>query len=338
MAARLQALSTEMADLVAGAAESVLRVEARRRLPATGIAWSDNLIVTAQHVVESDEDIVIGLADGQRIEATLIGRDPRKDLALLQVQTKLTAANWTSDAADLRVGNLVLALGRPRAAVKATLGIVSGLVSPADSQRRRQRRRQRMRAVFHKEGRGAGRKWKKKGWQKAMLKKEIGGFGLPLVGGLIQTDVTMYPGFSGGPLLGAGGEVYGMNTSGFFGGVSVAVPVASIRHSVAALLEHGKIQSGYLGIGTQAVQLPAAVADALAQATGLLIVSVKADSPAAQAGLLVGDIVTALDEAAVEDVEELQGLLARLAVGSAVKLDFVRGGELRAGEVTIGAK
>ena len=77
-----------------------------------------------------------------------------------------------------------------------------------------------------------------------------------LAGRIIQTDLTMYPGFSGGPLLGADGAVYGLNTSGFAGGVSAAIPVAAIAKSVAALLADGKIQSAYLGIGVQSALLP----------------------------------------------------------------------------------
>ena len=263
--------------MIDGAADSVLRVEARRRLPATGIAWSENLIVTAHHVVETDDDISIGTSDGSRIDAELIGRDPRYDLALLRVDATLAPVIRADVAAELRIGNLVLALGRPRLQVAATLGIVSGLVS-ADAARQK---RARMRVLFEKSGPGKGPGRRRKRWQKRIAKEIGGGWGIPLAGGHIATDVTMYPGFSGGPLLGVDGKVYGMNTSGFGAGFSVAVPLAAISSSVDALLAHGKIQSGYLGIGVQSALLPDDVAETLQQEAGLLIVSVDADSPAA---------------------------------------------------------
>ncbi len=332
MANTLQQLSSEMADLVEVAAASVLQVDARRRLPATGIAWSENLILTAHHVVESDDDISIGLADGSRVNAELVGRDPRNDLALLKSNALLKPANW-ADEDTLRVGNLVLALGRPRKHVKATLGVVSGLVKPGDTNRRRRR----MKMMFAKHAAGGRQEWKKRAWMNKAAWK-AGGWERLLADSIIQTDVTMYPGFSGGPLLGADGAVQGMNTSGFAGGISVALPVATIRKSVSTLLADGKIQTGYIGIGVQTALLPEAVAASLGQEAGLLIVSVKADSPAAEAGMLVGDILTALDNELVEDVDELLTLLMSATVGSAVKTSFVRGGELHEGKVEIGAK
>ncbi len=328
MTKTLQQLSDDMANLIEGAAPSVLRVDARRRLPATGIAWSEELIVTAHHVVESEDHISIGLPDGSRVKASLIGRDPHNDLALLRADSNLTPANWARDD-SLRVGNLALALGRPGQKVKATLGIASGLVSPAQ--------REKFRTMKRAYSRGRKRRRRARMESQGDL-FERGGWLRGLADGFIQTDVTMYPGFSGGPLLGADGAVHGMNTSGFSQGVSIAIPVATIRRSVGALLADGKIQRGHLGIGVQEARLPDKVAKTLEQDTGLLIVSVDADSPAAQAELMVGDILTALDQSAIEAVDELQLLLTKLAVGSEVSLGYVRGGEYHDGSVIVGEK
>ncbi len=329
----LGSISSEMAALVEKAAPSVLRVEARRRLPATGIAWSENLVITAHHVVEIEDDIAIGTPDGGSLSANLLGRDPRNDLALLRVDGSLKPANLSGDE-DLRVGNLVFALGRPRQQIKATLGIVSGLVNPADLNRRRRR----MKQAFAK-GKGDRRAWKKSKWKwKKWMAWEGESWGMLLADRLIQTDVTMYPGFSGGPLLGADGTLHGMNTSGFGGGVSAAVPVDVLRKSVAALLSDGKITTGYLGIGVQTAQLPDSVAESLSQDAGLLVVSIEADSPAAAAGILVGDILTALGGESIEHVDELQVILARLELGSEVGTRYTRGGESREGSVVVGEK
>lgn len=326
-------ISSEMAALVEEASPSVLRVEARRRLPATGIAWAENLVITAHHAVEIEDDISIGRPDGGRLAAQLLGRDPRNDLALLRVKGALAPAKLTGDG-DLRVGNLALALGRPRQQVKATLGIVSGLVNPGELNRRRRR----MKRAFAK-GKGDKRAWKQNNWKwKKWMAWEGEGWGMLLADRFIQTDVTMYPGFSGGPLLGLDGAVRGMNTSGFGGGVSAAVPVDVLRQSVAALLSDGVIKTGYLGIGVQTAQLPDGVAESLDQEAGLLIVSIEAGSPAAEARMLVGDTLTALADEPVEHIDDLQVMLARLDLGSAVGTRFVRGGEIHDGSIVIGEK
>lgn len=327
MTEALKTLSTDLADLVANAADSVLRVDARRRLPASGIAWAEDLVITAHHVVESDEGITIGSANGEQLDAQLVGRDPRNDLALLRVEGGLNPANWAADE-GLRVGNLALAVARPRR-IRASAGIVSGLVQAQATRRRRE-----MRRVMGQKGRGKRPHRRQNKWRKRM--REWGGFAL--ADGLLQLDLTMYPGFSGGILLGADGDAHGLVTSGFGGGVAVGVPVSTLRSSVAALLTDGMIRSGYIGVGVQAAQLPDASVDALEQETGLLVVSVEADSPAAAAGLLVGDILVALDKEAIADIDELQMALARLQAGAAVELAFVRGGELREGSVVIGAR
>ena len=328
----LQQLSNGMADLVEGCAESVLQVDARRRLPASGIAWSEDLVLCAHHTVEIEDDIRIGAADGQSLRASLIGRDPRIDLALLRVDAPLKPAAWAAQD-ELRAGNLTIALGRPRQHIRASLGIVTGVSGSADSRRQIKR----MKAQFWRQMKGDKKQWKGRKWRKR-LAREGGGWALALAGGVIHSDVVMYPGFSGGPLLAADGKVYGMNTSGFPGGASTAIPLASIRESVAALLSQGKIQTGYLGIGAQTAQLPDSVAETLGQDMGLLIVSIEAGSPAAQAGLLVGDILTALGGDSVEHIDELQVMLTRLAVGAEASAQFVRGGEIREGKVRIGEK
>ena len=124
----LTAFSDSLAQAVETAGPGVVRVEGRRRLPATGIVWSaDGLIVTAHHVVERDENIVVGLPDGRVVNATLAGRDPTTDLALLRVDaTGLTPPAWV-DAASVKVGHMALALGRPGRSIMATFGIVSAL-------------------------------------------------------------------------------------------------------------------------------------------------------------------------------------------------------------------
>lgn len=124
----LESLSDALAAAVEAAGPGIVRVEGRRRLPASGVVLAaDGVIVTAHHVLEQDENIGIGLADGRTLTATVAGRDPTTDLAVLRVQAAgLPVPTWTG-ADDLHVGHLALAMGRPGQGVMVTLGIVSAL-------------------------------------------------------------------------------------------------------------------------------------------------------------------------------------------------------------------
>jgi S1-C subfamily serine protease len=298
-----------MADAVAALSPAIVRVDARRRLAATGFVWNSEMIVTAHHVVERDDHIKITLHDGSTHDAQLVGRDPQNDLAVLRIAGGNLTPAKLGDNAQLRVGNLVLALGKPADQVQATLGVVSahipGTTQDQEERKGKGRRRQEMRA---------------------------------LLDGYVQTDVVMYPGFSGGPLVSGDGAVHGMNTSGFSSGVSIAVPITTIRNTVTTLMAHGKMQQGYLGVGVQPVRLPETVTASLNQETGLLVMSVEKDSPAHKAGMLVGDILVALDGQAVEHLDELLALLYSGRAGKTVTAKLVRGGELREMSVAIGLR
>lgn len=295
MSESLTSLSNAMAGLVEAAGPSIVRVEARRRLPASGIVYSaDGLIVTANHVVEQDDTITLGFADGSTVSATLVGRDPATDVALLRAERGgLIPATWV-DAGDLKVGNLVLALGRPGRTVQATLGIVSALGGAWRT--------------------GAG--------------GEIDHY--------LQTDVVMYPGFSGGPLVEAGGRIAGLNSSALARGVSAAVPAATVKRVVDALAAHGKMPRGYLGVGVQPVRLSDGLQQSVGQETGLMVMSVEENSPAQQGGLAQGDVIVALDNQPVRGVDELQAALAVDKAGKSVPLRIVRTGQVQAVTVTVG--
>ncbi|MCS6834915.1 MAG: S1C family serine protease [Anaerolineae bacterium] len=307
MSSMFEQLSNAMADAVEALSPALVRVEARRRQAASGIVWSaDGVIVTAHHVVEMDEGIMVGMADGTERAARLVGRDPNNDLAVLKVEAATQPAIFGGED-QLRVGQLVLAVARPGRTVQATLGTVSALV---DAPQRR--------ASGSKRGRR--------------------GMGQVLTDGYIQTDVLMYPGFSGGALLGGDGKVYGLNTSGFGSGMSLAVPLTTIRNTVATLLAHGKMKQGYLGVGVQSAQLPQALAEQVGQMVGLLVVSVEAGSPAEQGGILLGDILLSVDGETTEHVDDLLSLLSGARIGKAVAVRMVRAGALTEVTVMIGER
>src|SRR5215203_5905008 len=127
----LASVSDELAGAVERAGSGVVTVDARRRHPASGIVWtSDGLIATANHVVERDEEIEIGLPDGRTVSAALVGRDPGSDLALLRVAAS-DVAPLSRSSVELRVGHIALAIARPGpSGVMASLGVVSAVGGP----------------------------------------------------------------------------------------------------------------------------------------------------------------------------------------------------------------
>ncbi len=281
----LSDLSQALAGTVQSAGTSVVRVEGRRRIPASGIVWSaDGLIVTAHHVVETDEGIQVGLANGEAVPAELVGRDHTTDLALLRTQTTdLSVPTWM-ETEDVKVGHLVLALGRPGESVLATMGIVSALNG---------------------------------GWR-----TPAGG----LLENYLQTDVVMYPGFSGGPLVDVEGRVVGLNTSGLLRGVSLTIGVKSLRQISEMLLTHGRVRRGYLGVSAQPVRLPAAAQAEIGREVGLLLVSVEPESPAEKGGLMLGDVIVGIENDAVQTLDDLMAGLSGDRIGKATKMTVLRGG------------
>jgi S1-C subfamily serine protease len=154
----------------------------------------------------------------------------------------------------------------------------------------------------------------------------------------IRTDATPYPGFSGGPLIDTQGTVLGITTTGLVNGVALAIPT-NIAWSIAeALAQQGYIKRGYLGISSQQVHLPPPQRAGKTQERGLLIVRVDEDSPAQKGGLLLGDILVALDGQPVSETEDLQALLTSNRVGKAIAIEVIRGGTLQTLSVTVGQR
>jgi len=293
----LSALSDGMADAVEQVGPKVVRVNGRRRRPASGVVYTPEMVLTASHVLEREEDLTIGTYDGRTLPARFVGRDPSTDLAVLRVEDlKVDAATPAEGSA--RIGQLALAVGGPSRSEgpRASLGVVSAVGGPLRT------------------GRGT------------RLERYI------------QTDATPYPGFSGGPLIDARGNVLGIMTAGWARGAALAMP-ADVAWRVARTLEsRGSVKRGYLGILSQPVHLPDAQRTGLTQRGGLLVVGVEDGSPAGRGGLLIGDIVATLDGQPVEDTEDLLVLLTGERVAQTVQIKVVRGGELQTLEVTIGER
>lgn len=292
----LGAISNQMADAVAKAGAALVQVRGRARGPASGIVHGADMVITADHVLEREDDLSVRTPDGRELPAQLVGRDHASDLALLRV-ADLGVAPATLVETPARVGQIVLAVGRPgNDGPMASLGIVSAVGGPLRSRRG------------------------------AVLEQ------------FIQTDAIPYPGFSGGALIDASGAVVGVLTTGLAGGVALGVPAALARRIVESLASGGSVARGFLGISSQPVEIPAAQRAGLAQERGLLVVRVEQNSPAAQGGLMVGDLLTAFDGQALADTDELQALLGGERVGKAVPVQLLRGGAITTVEITVGQR
>ena len=291
-------LSDALADAAESAGKATVLVSARRRMPASGIVYTADLILTADHVIEREEDISVTLADGTQVSAKVAGRDAGSDLAVLKLERAAAqAAEVTKSPA--RLGQIALILGRPSTnGLEASLGTVSAIGGPIQT------------------GRGG------------MLEKYI------------RTDGISYPGFSGGPLVAADGTVLGINTSGLANGAALTIPADVAWRIAETLAKRGRVKHGYLGIRSQAVEIPNFTQKALqrAQASGLLVVSVEKDSPASRGGLMVGDILVSVAGLPVLHHDELFARLSGDVVGKSESLEILRGGQPQTLDVLIGER
>ena len=300
----LSAFSDQLADVVARVSRSIVTVAARPRQTATGILWktdAETIVLTADHVIEREDDITVILPDKREVKAQLIGRDPGTDLAALRLSGgDLGADIAPAETADgLRPGNLVIAVGRPgNDGPRVSFGAVSSIDGPRHS------------------------------WQGGEIE------------GVIYPDVTLYPGFSGGPLVDLAGHVVGLNSSHLTRQNSAAIPVATLRRVANTLLTHGRVRRGYFGVGTQQVPLAAALAQkaGVSQDAALLIVTVESGSPAEQASLLIGDQLLTISGQSVTDADSLRAQLGPDTLGKAVPVKILRGGEPKDLTVTVGER
>jgi S1-C subfamily serine protease len=291
----LNELSTQLADAVDAVAASVVQVQGRRR-PASGVVYSDGLVLTTMRAVGGEDGLRVRRHDGTTLDAELAGWDPTTTLAVLRVGDLALPLLRPSDGTP-RVGNVALAIARSWSNfVTASAGVISVIGGPLPTGRRR------------------------------------------AIDQVIRTTAPMHDGFSGGAFVDAGGGLIGVTTATTIRGTTVVIPAGIAWPAAQRILERGQTQRGYLGVMGQPVTLSEPQVASCGRKTALLIVGVSPGSAAASAGVLVGDIVLALDDTATSSPEDLLDLLASQAVGRRASLKVLRGHATVDVPVTIGER
>jgi len=273
-------------------APSVVTIKAGSRGMGTGVVVSrDGHIATANHVVAGADGIEIVLHDGRTAAATVVGLDPGTDLAVLRTDAGGLDPASFGDSDALEPGEWVVAIGAPFGLEQTvTAGIVSA--------------------------------------------KGRSDVGLARFESYLQTDAAINPGNSGGPLANLDGEVIGINSaissrSGGNDGIGFAVPSRVVERVVDALIAHGRVARGFLGIGVQAADGALLASLGATQDSGVLVNRVERGSPADRAGLEPGDVLTAVGGRAVRTPGELVATVGEIPPGSGVDLKAIRDGRER---------
>jgi S1-C subfamily serine protease len=288
---------TTVAELVIPSVASLQvthRLGNGRRAQGAGSAVTitpDGFLVTSAHVVEGTDRGVASFADGREFDIEVVGRDPLSDLAVVRAKGSDLHAVEVGDAARLRVGQLVVALGNPMGlAGTVTAGVVSAL----------------------------GRAFPTRAGSASRFVEDV-----------IQTDAALNPGNSGGALVDGRGRLVGVNTAVAGIGLGLAVPVnATTRRIIAALMSEGRFRRAYLGIASGRRPLPPRAADHIGRRFGVEIVQVVDGSPAAAAGLRNEDLILDVDGVAVEQPGDLQRLMISERIGREVTVRVFRNGEI----------
>lgn len=290
-----------------GSQEEVQERRVPNGLGSGVIVSADGYILTNNHVVTDErgnaaDKITVTLANEEEFEATLVGRDPRTDVAVLKVDHQALPFLPMADSNLLRVGDLVFAIGNPLGLDQTvTMGIVS-----------------------------------------ATGRASLGLLGNEGYENFIQTDASINMGNSGGALIDAQGRLVGINTAivsptGGNIGIGFAIPVNMARGILISLLENGTVNRGFLGVGINDLDQNLAESFGLKTRDGALVERVQEDSPADKAGLRRGDIILKVNNEVVSSASSLRLKIAQMSPGSKVELSLMREGEPTTKTVVLGS-
>jgi S1-C subfamily serine protease len=265
---------------------SVAHLRSSRGSGSGVVISSDGFLITSAHVVERARRVRASFVDGSEYSAEVVGSDPLSDLAVLRAAADRLAPAELGDATTLRVGQLVVAVGNPHG---FDYSVTAGVVSRLG------------RSLPTRAGR--------------------------VVDSVIQTDAALNPGNSGGALADGTARVVGINTAVAGIGLGLAVPVnETTRSIIAALMSEGRFRRAYLGFAGGSRPLPPRLARELGRDAGVEVVEVVPGSPAATAGLRPEDLIVAVDDRPVAQVDDVLRLLVGDRIGKTIELDVLRGG------------
>jgi S1-C subfamily serine protease len=252
------------------------------------IITPDGFALTNSHVVHGAETIDVTLADGRHPDAHVVGADPDTDLAVIRIYAPELRPVPLGESKSVRVGQLAVAIGNPYGfQCTVTAGVVSAL----------------------------GRSFRANTGR--------------LIDNVIQTDAALNPGNSGGPLVNSRGEVIGVNTAVILPaqGICFAMAIDTAKHVAAWLIKEGKIRRSYIGLGGQDVPLHRRLVRhyQLTAQTGVLVISLAEEGPAAQAGVREGDLVVEFNGSPVPSIDILHKLLTAERIGIRTTLTVLRG-------------
>ena len=296
--ALIDAYSNAVSTAVSEAHPAVVHIEVRGSETPGGAGSGffispDGYLLTNSHVVHGAGQILVFLADGRKLSADLVGDDPDSDLAVLRVSADDDLAHLSlADSNAVRLGQIAIAIGSPMGFQQTvTAGIVSG------------------------------------------LGRSLRGASGRLIDNVIQTDAALNPGNSGGPLINTRSEVIGVNTAIIrpAQGICFAIASNTARWVAAWLIKEGRIRRSFIGVAGQNVPLLRKLIHHhhLSIETGVLVMGIEPESPAARAGLVEGDILLALDGAPTPAVDALHKQLTGDRIGERAIVTFLRGVELR---------
>ncbi|HEY2385283.1 MAG TPA: trypsin-like peptidase domain-containing protein [Terriglobia bacterium] len=291
----LDAYSEAVISAAERVSPSVVKIEVRQQGKGGGsgsgfVFTPDGFILTNSHVVHGAGAIDVVFPDGQRHGADNVGDDPDTDLAVVRISASNLVPAALGDSQSLRVGQVVIAIGNPYGfQATVTAGVISAIGRSLRSQ--------------------SGR----------------------LIDNVIQTDAALNPGNSGGPLITSSGEVIGVNTAIILPaqGICFATAINTAKFVAGRLIKDGKIQRGYIGVAGQNAPVHRLLVRShhLPSSTGVFVVSIEPNSPAARAGLNEGDFIVGLDEHAIPDIDALHRLLTDHVPDTEIALMVLRGTE-----------
>lgn len=257
-------------------------------------------ILTNNHVVEAADEIEVALADGRKASAKVVGTDPETDLAVIRINLPNLPAITLAHVEQATVGDIVLAIGNPFGVGQTvTMGIISAL----------------------------GRNH----------------LGINTFENFIQTDAAINPGNSGGALVDTNGNLLGINTAiysrtGGNLGIGFAIPMSTAKNVMEAIINHGQVVRGWIGVEPQDITPELAESFGLTKKTGAIIAGVLKNGPADKAGMRPGDILISIEGKVVGDTTDMLNLIAQLTPGQKAKMVVMRKAQETTLEITVGKR